>query len=746
MAVESRTPEPAQQQDAFTLMHQLQALQHAFDSSDRKAFESALQASEHRYRELFDNVLSGVYRMTPDGAVVLANPALAKMLGYAQADATVIRRVDSEAFDRRLEQEGEVRGLESTWIRKDGGHILVRETAKAVKDLCGRTVFYEGIVEDITGKRRAEMFDQECRQVLEMVARNETLEEILLRISALLEGQGPGRTCCIALRKDGTLYPVPGSRLPDDVCRAGVPVRAGYGASAHAVHTRKTVIVRDVATSEEFSHVRELAGQLNIGSAWSTPICADGEAQGAVTVFRHDTQGPDTQEIHMAETASRLATVAIEHRRLYENLHRQATRDTLTGLPNRFVFEQSLAESLQQNANVALLWIDLDRFKEVNDTLGHRVGDALIQKVAARLSECAETSALVARTGGDEFAIVLNPSDSRPYAEACAMRVLAALQGAFEVEEYELFVTASVGISVFPSDALTSVELHQKADAAMYRAKSRGRNCYAFYDANLERGAKERLETETGLRRALQNAELKLFYQPQVDLHGNLKGMEALLRWEHPKRGLIAPAEFIPIAEETGLIVPIGSWVIREASRQCAEWHRAGYANLKVAVNVSALQFYFSDLLEIVRSALTSCDLRPECLELELTESLIMRNSDDSAKELQRLRSLGVTVAIDDFGTGYSSLSYLKKLPVDLLKIDRSFLQDVDVVSTCALIQAITALAHSMGLRVAAEGIETQLQFDSIRRIGVDLAQGYLFGKPMPIEMATGYLQTAYAN
>jgi len=222
--------------------------------------------------------------------------------------------------------------------------------------------------------------------------------------------------------------------------------------------------------------------------------------------------------------------------------------------------------------------------------------------------------------------------------------------------------------------------------------------------------------------------------------------MEALLRWEHPERGLVAPAEFIPIAEETGLIVPIGSWVIREASRQCAEWHRAGYANLKVAVNVSALQFYFSDLLEIVRSALTSCDLRPESLELELTESLIMRNSDDSSKELQRLRSLGVTVAIDDFGTGYSSLSYLKKLPVDLLKIDRSFLQDVDVVSTCALIQAITALAHSMGLRVAAEGIETQLQFDSIRRIGVDLAQGYLFGKPMPIEMATGYLETAYAN
>ena len=632
MAVESRTPEAGQQQDTFTLMHQLQALQNAFDSSDRKAFESALQASEHRYRELFDNVLSGVYRMTPGGAVVLANPALVKMLGFGEGDKTVIHRVDSVAFDRWLEQEGEVRGLESTWICKDGRHILVRETAKAVKDLCGKTVFYEGIVEDITGKRRAELFDRDCRQVLEMVARNEPLDEILLRISVLLEGQAPGRTCCIALRKDGTLYPVPSSRFPEDFCRTGLPIRAGFGSCAHAIYSRRTVIVPDVADSDEFCHVRELAGQLKIGSAWSTPICTDGEAQGAITVFRKDSYEPDMQDIHMSETASRLATVAIEHRRLYDNLHRQATRDTLTGLPNRFVFEQSLAASLQQDANVALLWIDLDRFKEVNDSLGHRVGDTLIQKVAERLSECADQSALLARTGGDEFAIVLNASQGRSYVETCALRVLAGLQGAFQVDEYELFVTASVGISVFPEDALTSTELHQKADAAMYRAKNRGRNCYAFYDANLERGAKERLETETGLRRALQNGELMLFYQPQVDLNGDLKGMEALLRWQHPKRGLLSPADFIPIAEETGLIVPIGSWVIREACRQCAEWHRSGYTDLKVAVNVSALQFYFSDLLDIVKSALTSCNLRPECLELELTESLIMKNSDDSTK------------------------------------------------------------------------------------------------------------------
>jgi diguanylate cyclase (GGDEF)-like protein/PAS domain S-box-containing protein len=743
MAVERRIPESEQQSETAALLSQLQALQVAFDSSERKVFERALEASERRYRELFDSVLTGVYRTTPEGTVLLANPALLRMLGFDSAADALIRRVDPDTYSSHLTREGQVRGLEETWIRKDGSWITVRETARLVRDSHGSVICYEGIVEDISGAKRAEMFDRGCRQILEMVARNEPLNDILSRIAALIEAQAPGRTCSIALRRGDRLYPIPSSKLGANFSQFGLPILKGYGCCANAVETRKTIVVANAAESECFSNVRELAGIFGIQASWSTPICTDGEVQGTIAVYRNEAKGPDPQELGIIETASRLAAVAVEHRRLYDNLHRQATKDRLTGLPNRFVYEETLADCLTDGRNLALLWIDLDRFKEVNDSLGHHVGDALIKEVAARLRECTGGSGLLARTGGDEFAIVLHSVMGRGHAEACAMRLLAALQPAFQVGEYELFVTASIGVSLSPEDATTAAELQQKADAAMYRAKSRGKNCYAFFEEQWERGARERLDMQISVRRALPNGELRLFYQPQVDLEGHIQGMEALLRWQHPKLGLVPPADFISIAEETGLIVPIGSWVIREACRQWSQWRKAGYTNLKIAVNVSVLQFYFSDLFEIVRSALTESDMRAEYLELELTESLIMRNFEDSTRELQRLRALGLTVAIDDFGTGYSSLSYLQKLPVDLLKIDRSFLQDVDVVSTCALIQAITAVAHSLGLRVAAEGIETQQQLDSIRTIGVDLAQGFLFGKPMPSEIATAYLQTS---
>ncbi|HYP08278.1 MAG TPA: diguanylate cyclase, partial [Bryobacteraceae bacterium] len=621
MAVQSRLLQTDQLSDSGALIAQLQALQSAFESSEKKVYQQALEASERRYRDLFETVLTGIYRTTPDGTVVLANPALQRMLGFSTDEQPVIHRVDGAAYRAALFTDGEVRAMEGVWIRKDGAHITVRETARAVRDGSGVTIFYEGIVEDITAEKRNELFDRGCQRILEMVARNEPLDEILRQIAHLVEEQSPGRFCSISLCCDGRLHPLATSPLTSRFADKGIPMRAGYGCLVHAAKCRRTVIVPNVAESDVFSRVQEVVKSLGIGASWSTPFSTQGEVRGVISVFAPEPTVPDAHEIAMSETVSRLAAVAIEHRWLYDNLHRQATKDSLTGLPNRSVFESTLAQNLRDNARLALLWIDLDRFKEVNDSLGHRIGDALIRQVAGRLSECAGKATLLARIGGDEFAVILHALAAREDAEACARKIAAELQAPFQVEEYELFVTASIGISIYPEHACTAVELQQKADTAMYRAKSRGKNGYAFFEDHLESGARARLETETSLRRALQNGELKLFYQPQVDLQGRMVGMEALLRWFHPKRGVVSPVEFIPIAEETGLIVPIGSWVIREACRQCAEWQKQGI-DVKVAVNVSALQFYFSDLLDIVRTALDACALKPESLELELTESL----------------------------------------------------------------------------------------------------------------------------
>jgi EAL domain-containing protein (putative c-di-GMP-specific phosphodiesterase class I) len=311
---------------------------------------------------------------------------------------------------------------------------------------------------------------------------------------------------------------------------------------------------------------------------------------------------------------------------------------------------------------------------------------------------------------------------------------VGTLQSPFVINTLELFVTASVGVCLYPAHGRTAAELQQRADSAMYQAKTRGKNCVAYYDPATETGARDRMDTATRLRRAVERNELELHYQPQVDLDGRLRGFEALLRWRHPTRGLEYPGSFIPIAEETGLIVPIGAWVIQEACRHCAEWTRVLGRPLKVAVNVSALQFYFSDLTEVVRGALAQTSLDPRCLEIELTESLLMRDSQQATAELDKLRKLGVTLAIDDFGTGYSSLSYLRNLPVDLVKIDRSFLHNLDGRSGTAIIGAITAVAHALGLRVIAEGVERPEQMNALRELKIDSAQGFLLARPTPVQ------------
>jgi diguanylate cyclase (GGDEF)-like protein/PAS domain S-box-containing protein len=426
-----------------------------------------------------------------------------------------------------------------------------------------------------------------------------------------------------------------------------------------------------------------------------------------------------------------------ERKQAERELSHQAQHDQLTGLPNRRFFETRLEHCIEAaqltDSGIAVLYFDLDGFKLINDTHGHSFGDTLLKQCVRRVQGCVRETDILARMGGDEFTLIANGVESRENAQLIAEQVLSVLSGSFIVDGHELMVTASLGISLFPVDGANGNTLLRHADAAMYEAKREGKNRLRFFSPEMNDKICERLELENYLRRALERDELIVYYQPEISLRTNeLVRNEALVRWNHPTLGLINPAKFIPIAEETGLIVPIGNWVMEEACRQtrklCDSGLRAG-----VGVNVSSVQFSRPDFGSTVIEILRRTGLSPLLLELELTETVVMQGLDDVAAKIRELRTLGVSVSIDDFGTGYSSLSYLQKLRIDNLKIDRSFIRDVpNDPDALALTKALVSLAHSLGMKVVIEGIETRQQLDAIRAIGGDIAQGFLLGRPAP--------------
>ncbi|CAH0269184.1 EAL domain-containing protein [Pseudomonas mediterranea] len=425
-----------------------------------------------------------------------------------------------------------------------------------------------------------------------------------------------------------------------------------------------------------------------------------------------------------------------------QRIHRLAYYDALTHLPNRTLFQDRLHTALQsaerQKNWVVLMFLDLDRFKPINDSLGHAAGDRMLKDMATRLLGCVTDDDTVARMGGDEFTLLLEPRSSRETALNRAINVaeqiLASLVRPFVLEGREFFVTASIGIALSPQDGNELSQLMKNADTAMYHAKERGKNNFQFYQADMNASALERLELESDLRHALEQNEFVLYYQPQFSGDGKrLTGAEALLRWRHPRRGLVPPGDFIPVLEELGLVVDVGDWVIDEACRQLKTWHQAKVRVPKVSVNISARQFSDGQLGTRIANILRSTGLSPACLELELTESILMREVSEAMQILAGLKNLGLSIAVDDFGTGYSSLNYLKQFPIDVLKIDRTFVDGLPSGEQDAQIaRAIIAMAHSLNLAVIAEGVETHEQLDFLREHGCDEVQGYLFGRPMP--------------
>lgn len=436
-------------------------------------------------------------------------------------------------------------------------------------------------------------------------------------------------------------------------------------------------------------------------------------------------------------------------------IHNLAYYDLVTGLPNRAQLNEQLRYTLKlarrNDAKFAVLFLDLDHFKQVNDTLGHDAGDDLLKQVSARLTGVVRDSDMVsgsndteepdsqhtvARLGGDEFVVLLGQVNRAEDAARVAERIAQTISVPYQIGSNTVSVTTTIGISVFPSDGVTPEALMKNADVAMYHAKESGRNGYQFYSREIHEQALERFSLEGDLRSAIENEELTVVYQPKLDMTtGALSGMEALVRWDHPSKGNVSPTEFIPLAEETGLILPLGRWVLSHACEQMQRWIDAGMAPMSIAVNCSSVQFTHSDMIEDINQAIGHSGLDPRLLEIELTESLLLQDIEKGIKILRSMKALGIQVAIDDFGTGFSSLSYLKRLPVDKLKIDRSFVKDLCIdPGDVAIVSAIITLSHNLHLTVVAEGVETQQQFDILRGFDCNEAQGYLISHPMAVD------------
>jgi diguanylate cyclase (GGDEF)-like protein/PAS domain S-box-containing protein len=452
----------------------------------------------------------------------------------------------------------------------------------------------------------------------------------------------------------------------------------------------------------------------------------EGRPAGAVIVFR---------DVSVARAMALQMTHSAEH-------------DFLTGLPNRMLLNDRISQAIvlapRHNKHVAVLFLDLDGFKHINDSLGHPVGDKLLQSIATRLVDCVRASDTVSRQGGDEFVVLLSEVELSEDAAITARRMLHAVSRPHSIDQHDLHVTTSIGVSVYPEDGLDAETLIKNADTAMYQAKESGRQSFQFFKPAMNARAVERQSIEEGLHRALERQEFVLYYQPKVDLTtGAITGAEALIRWIHPTRGLIPPMDFIPIAEDCGLILSIGAWALRKACAQSRAWTKAGLPDVTMAVNVSAIEFRDKNFLNRLFEVINETGLDPRLLELELTESVLMKHAASTAVILQSLREAGIRLAVDDFGTGYSSLSYLRKFPVDAVKIDQSFIRQISADDDTTIVKAVIGMARGLKLRVIAEGVETPEELAFLRAYRCDEAQGYYFSRPVPARQFAMMLKDA---
>jgi diguanylate cyclase (GGDEF)-like protein len=621
---------------------------------------------------------------------------------------------------------------------------LAAERTALEKRVQARTAALEAEVRE---RQRAEALNHGRNHTLEMLTRNESSVSILQVLANTLAEYRSTWACAIHTLDSDSLKLVASSGLSDKIKQRLLAIATDFSGAPEsiAIALGKPHLIEDLG--EEHKTWSELLRAHGLLSVWSAPFFAsDSSALGTVTVYTLLKWNPTSADTEMLVTACNMAALVLERNRLQAQLVEHAYHDSLTGLPNRRLGRDRLLNATSRAARaghqMAVLWIDLDRFKQINDQYGHPVGDAVLQMTAQRLCGRLRASDTLARMGGDEFMAILEKVEGRQEVEALAIDLVDILAHPMQIGELELHVAASVGISLYPEDGKTVDSLTQHADQAMYAAKFAGCGVLAF-SPEMDLVPAKRRELEAELSQALETGDFTLAYQPLCLPDGTLTGFEALLRFQSPRLGNIPPSHFIPIAEEAQLIVPIGEWVLREACRQNREWQEAGLPAASIAVNISALQFVRDDFADTVAAILEETGQSAENLVLELTESIVMHDFSESARQMKRLKQLGVRIAIDDFGTGYSSLSYLHRLPLDVLKIDRSFMENLnESEGTRPIVEAVLLMANALGLRTVAEGVETAEQLSTLRQSGCDVIQGYFFSRPVPPATAAGFLHS----
>lgn len=598
---------------------------------------------------------------------------------------------------------------------------------------------------EIQERRQAEALRKGQYRILEMIASDRPCSEVLDELASWMESEQLQGLTSIVVLEDGSnlIADSRGPSLPQDYSQAliGLSIGPKVGSCGTAMYRREPVVVTDIHNDPLWADYRDLAANSGLHACWSTPILTQGgEVLGSFAIYNREAHQPSETEKQLVSGAVHLAGIAIQRHRDQTRIHHMAHHDSLTKLPNRLLLhdriERSIEQARRQGSRTAVLMVDLDRFKHVNDSLGHHVGDRLLQETAERLEHCMRGSDTIARVGGDEFVINMPYVEEPDSVSVVARHVLAELQTPFVFGGHSFQLGASIGISLYPDDGDDVHDLLRAADAAMYAAKEQGRGNYRYFTDELNTAAHERMTLVAQLQKAIRRQEFVLHYQPLIDLASNqLMGAEALVRWEHPERGLLGPDHFIHLLEEHGLMVDVGTWVLETACTQNARWQTQGLPTIPVSVNIAADQFYRADLAKQVRTLLRDTGLSAECLVLEFTESALLRETESVLLAMGQLRSMGVTLALDDFGTGYSSLAYLHRLPVNQLKIDRSFVQDLAAEKgPTSIIRSIVHLAGDLGLKTVSEGLETAEQRAFARSLGCDMGQGLYLGRPMPAD------------